>query len=416
MSVGITIRSHPSPDPSSVDVTVFALAALLGLHARSSRSPRRRSTDHVALGAAAMQVHDLPTALAHYEAALALDSTGLRGQLARGHRAARPGRADPRQREEPRAGLALRPRRAAGAPGRGGRLHSAPEGHFALAAAVGRASLTMGKKERIRRAAHHPRRGAAHHRARPAPRRRLSHPGPLERGDHAPVGPEPLLREEPARGPASSARRSGRSAISNMEHAVALDPGRLYHRLELAEIYVDRKRYDDARSQLAELAALPDREIMDSVYRRRRRRRWRQRIARKQAVSSEAGSASASRAGASRAAAGGRQSRRGLSRSSAVPFAGSRSEPAGGAGGGSGRPRSGANSSASPAPSSHPTDQPGGEAAEAAAGRPSSSGCSASSSVLASQPSPPPFAVRPPTPCNLPLSGGSVNHRDTIDF
>jgi hypothetical protein len=53
-----------------------------------------------------------------------------------------------------------------------------------------------------------------------------------------------------------------------MERAVALDPGRLYHRLELAEIYVDRKRYDDARSELAQLAALPDREIMDSAYRR----------------------------------------------------------------------------------------------------------------------------------------------------
>jgi predicted negative regulator of RcsB-dependent stress response len=42
----------------------------------------------------------------------------------------------------------------------------------------------------------------------------------------------------------------------------------LYHRLELAQIYVDRKRYDDARAQLRELEALPDREIMDSVYRR----------------------------------------------------------------------------------------------------------------------------------------------------
>jgi hypothetical protein len=61
---------------------------------------------------------------------------------------------------------------------------------------------------------------------------------------------------------------SWEGAISNMERAVALDPGRLYHRLELAEIYVDRKRYDDARAQLAEIEALPDREIMDSVYRR----------------------------------------------------------------------------------------------------------------------------------------------------
>jgi thioredoxin-like negative regulator of GroEL len=62
---------------------------------------------------------------------------------------------------------------------------------------------------------------------------------------------------------------SWEEAVSDMERAVALDPGRLYHRLELAEIYVDRKRYDDARSELAQLAALPDREIMDSVYRER---------------------------------------------------------------------------------------------------------------------------------------------------
>jgi hypothetical protein len=61
---------------------------------------------------------------------------------------------------------------------------------------------------------------------------------------------------------------SWEEAISNMEHAVALDPGRLYHRLELAEIYADRKRYDDARAELVQLEALPDREIMDSVYRR----------------------------------------------------------------------------------------------------------------------------------------------------
>jgi tetratricopeptide (TPR) repeat protein len=61
---------------------------------------------------------------------------------------------------------------------------------------------------------------------------------------------------------------SWEGAISNMEQAVALDPARLYHHLELAQIYVDRKRYDDARTQLRELEALPDREIMDSVYRR----------------------------------------------------------------------------------------------------------------------------------------------------
>jgi Tfp pilus assembly protein PilF len=53
-----------------------------------------------------------------------------------------------------------------------------------------------------------------------------------------------------------------------MERAVELDPGRIYHRLDLAEIYVDRKRYADARAQLERVAALPYREPLDPQYRR----------------------------------------------------------------------------------------------------------------------------------------------------
>ena len=36
-------------------------------------------------------------------------------------------------------------------------------------------------------------------------------------------------------------------AIFNMEKAVELDPGRIYHHLELAEIYAERKRVADAK-------------------------------------------------------------------------------------------------------------------------------------------------------------------------
>jgi tetratricopeptide (TPR) repeat protein len=63
-------------------------------------------------------------------------------------------------------------------------------------------------------------------------------------------------------------KASWEAAISYMEKAVALDPGRIYHRLDLAEIYVDRKRYADARSQLDQIASLPDRELMDPEYRK----------------------------------------------------------------------------------------------------------------------------------------------------
>ena len=222
--------------------------------------------DHVALGVAAMQVHDLHTALAHYEAALALDSTAYEANWRAALALLDEGQQIPDSVKSPeRDSLYARAenlaRRAVAADS------TRAEGHFALAAAVGRASLTMGSKERIRRARiirdealrtleidpHHD--GAYHVLGRwNAEIMRLSG---LSR-----FFAKNLL------GAGIFKKASWEEAVSDMERAVALDPGRLYHRLELAEIYVDRKRYDDARSELAQLAALPDREIMDSVYRR----------------------------------------------------------------------------------------------------------------------------------------------------
>jgi len=62
---------------------------------------------------------------------------------------------------------------------------------------------------------------------------------------------------------------SWEEAIADLQHAVEFDPGRIYHRLELAEVYADRKQWDDARGELARLDALPDREILDPLYRAR---------------------------------------------------------------------------------------------------------------------------------------------------
>jgi tetratricopeptide (TPR) repeat protein len=222
--------------------------------------------DHVALGVAAMQVHDLHTALAHYEAALALDSTAYEANWRAALALLDEGEQIPDSVKSPeRDSLYARAenlaRRAVAADS------TRAEGHFALAAAVGRASLTLGSKERIRRARiirdealrtleidpHHD--GAYHILGRwNAEIMRLSG---LSR-----FFAKNLL------GAGIFKKASWEEAVSDMERAVALDPGRLYHRLELAEIYVDRKRYDDARSELTQLAALPDREIMDSVYRR----------------------------------------------------------------------------------------------------------------------------------------------------
>lgn len=243
------------------------LAALLLLSSVAARAAGQSPADHVALGTAAMQVHDLHTALAHYEAALALDSTGYepswRAALAlldEGEQIPDSGKSPVRDSLYARAERLAR--RAVAADSNGA------EGHFALAAAVGRASLTMGKKERIRRA-----------RVIRDEARRTLELDPRHDGAYHILGrwnAEIMRLSGLSRflaknllGAGVFSQASWEEAVSDMERAVALDPGRLYHRLELAEIYVDRKRYDDARSELAQLAALPDREIMDSVYRER---------------------------------------------------------------------------------------------------------------------------------------------------
>ena len=223
--------------------------------------------DHVGLGTAATQVHDLPTAVAHYEAALALDSADYEANWRAAIALLDQGEQIPDSVKSPeRDSLYARAerlaRRAVAVDSMGA------DGHFALAASVGRASLAMGKKERIRRArvirdeamraiALNPRHDGAYH--------------ILGRWNAEIMRLSGLSRFFAKRllGAGIFGEASWDAAVSNMERAATLDPGRLYHRLELAEIYVDRKRYDDARAQLSELAALPDREIMDSVYRRR---------------------------------------------------------------------------------------------------------------------------------------------------
>jgi tetratricopeptide (TPR) repeat protein len=242
---------------------------------------------HVAMGTAAVQAHDLRTGLAHFQAALALDSTSYEANwraslvfLDLGEQI--PDSIKSPERDSLYAQAEGYARRAVAADSTGA------DGHFALAAAIGRASLTMGKKDRIRRAVVirdeatraielNPRHDGAYHILGRwnAEIMRLSGFSRFFAKSFLGAG---IFKEA-----------SWDAAISNMEKAVELDPGRLYHRLELAEILVDRKRYAEARAQLDQLAALSDREIMDSVY-RRKAAALSARIAKKDQGRSQAGS------------------------------------------------------------------------------------------------------------------------------
>jgi tetratricopeptide (TPR) repeat protein len=222
--------------------------------------------DHVAMGTAALQVHDLPTALAHYDAALALDSMAYEPNwraaivlLDQGEQI--PDSVKSPARDSLYAHAERLARRAVAADSLGA------DGHFALAAAVGQESLTMGKKARIRSARLI--RDEAQRAIELDPRHDGAYDilGQWNAGIMRLSGLSRFFAKQ-LLGAGIFGEASWEGAISNMERAVALDPGRLYHRLQLAEIYVDRKRYADARAELDTLAARPDREIMDSVYRR----------------------------------------------------------------------------------------------------------------------------------------------------
>lgn len=142
------------------------------------------------------------------------------------------------------------------------------DGHFALAAAVGTGSLTLGEEARIRRA------GIILREALRALELNPRHDGAYHIMGrwNAEIMSISGIRRFVARtflGAGVFKQASWEKAIANMEKAAELDPGRIRHHLELARIYAGRKRAADAESELYLVESLPAREILDSIYKRR---------------------------------------------------------------------------------------------------------------------------------------------------
>lgn len=55
-------------------------------------------------------------------------------------------------------------------------------------------------------------------------------------------------------------------AVSHLERAVEINPQHVYHRLELAEVFVDLDQYSKAREQLQVIATLPNFDVLDGQY------------------------------------------------------------------------------------------------------------------------------------------------------
>ena len=142
------------------------------------------------------------------------------------------------------------------------------EGHFALALAIGKASLTKSKEERIRRATEirtealaaielDPRHDGAYH--------------ILARWNAEIMRLSGVSRffARSFLGAGVFKYASWEGAIENLERAVQLDPTRIYHRLDLAEVYLDRKRFELARVELERISSLPERDPLDAAHKAR---------------------------------------------------------------------------------------------------------------------------------------------------
>lgn len=242
----------------------FRLAGLCLVRFAAGPLVAQQAADHVTLAIAATEARDLPTALQHFQAALDLDSMNYEANWRAALTMGLMGDPYPMSAKSPeRDSLYARAeryaRRAVAANPAGA------DGHFALAASLGRAALMMGPEEKIRRAtlirsealrtlAINPRHDGAYH---------------ILGRWNAEIMRLPALSRFFAKnfmGARVFNQASWDNAIFYMEKAVQLDPGRIYHHLALADIYADRKRRRDAGAQLRLVDSLPVREAMDTNY------------------------------------------------------------------------------------------------------------------------------------------------------
>jgi tetratricopeptide (TPR) repeat protein len=143
-----------------------------------------------------------------------------------------------------------------------------PEGYFVLSASIGRASLTKSSKERVKRAAEI--RSAA---LRAIELDSLNHKAYHVMGRwNAEImrlsGFQRFFAKTFLGGKIFNAA-SWDSAVVYMDKALAISPENIYHHLDLAEIYIDRGRYSEARIHLNQVESLPVVDVMDPVYKER---------------------------------------------------------------------------------------------------------------------------------------------------
>lgn len=241
----------------------IATLSVLVLAAPLAAQGRQTAAEHVAIGDRDHAALNSVNALKHYEAALSVDSMYFDALIKASREAVELGRynADEAERTSlykraeawARRAVAINPNSA--------------DAHFELAKAIGRNAQTMGTKDRVKFA------GVVHDEGMAALKIDPNHAGALHvmgvwNAEVMRLSGFSRFMAKNVLGGKTFGEASWNNAIQYMEKAVAVDPERITHRLDLAEIYIDRKMNDKAREQLEWIAKAPVTDLNDPHYKK----------------------------------------------------------------------------------------------------------------------------------------------------
>ena len=242
---------------SIVTLSVLVLAAPVA----GAQQGRQTAAEHVAMGDRDHAALNGVNALKHYEAALSVDSMYFDALIRASRESVELGRFESdeanrtslykRAEQYARRAVAVRPNDA--------------EGHFELAKAIGRNAQTMGTKDRVKFA------GVVYDEAQAALKIDPKHAGAAHvmgvwNAEVMRLNGFSRFMAKNVLGGKVFGEASWDNAIKYMELAVAQQPTVITHRLDLAEIYIDRKMKDKAREQLQWIANAPIVELNDKHY------------------------------------------------------------------------------------------------------------------------------------------------------